>query len=100
MRKLIPTVAAGLLVMGTTAWAADNNSPGASGNAPGHEKQQTGKMQGSPNAAGFKRDDATGSTGTAGTPGMSRSGTSNSTGANDAGSGSSPGAKGSGSGSR
>ena len=94
MRKLIPAVAAGLLLMGTAAWATDN-SPGASG----HEKQ-TGKMQGSPNAAGFKKDDATGSTGTAGTPGMSRSGTSNSTGAHDAGSGSSPGAKGAGSGSR
>ena len=89
-------IAAGLLLLGSTAWAADNSSPGASGNAP----SQTGKMQGSPNAAGFKRDDTTGSTGTASTPEMSRSGTSNSTGAKDAGSGSSPGAKGSGSGSR
>lgn len=94
MRKSTLAIAAGLLVMGTTAWATDN-SPGASG----HEKQ-TGKMQGSPNTAGFKKDDTTGSTGTAGSSGTSRSGTSNSTGANDAGSGSSPGAKGAGSGSR
>jgi hypothetical protein len=96
MRTSTLAIAAGLLVMGTAAWAVDNSSPGASGNAPG----QTGKMQGSPNAAGFKKDDTTGSTGSAGSAGMSRSGTSNSTGANDAGSGSSPGAKGKGSGSR
>ncbi|WP_336491696.1 hypothetical protein [Methylobacterium nigriterrae] len=96
MRKTALAIVAGMLAMGTCAWAADNSGPGASGNAPGH----TGKMQGSPNAAGFKKDDTTGSTGTAGSSGMSRSGTSNSTGANDAGSGSSPGAKGAGSGSR
>ena len=102
MRKSTLAITAGMLVVGTITWAADNSSPGASGNAPGHEmQQQSGKMQGSPNAAGFKRnDDTTGSTGSAGSSGMSRSGTSNSTGANDAGSGSSPGAKGSGSGSR
>ncbi|WP_244424719.1 hypothetical protein [Methylobacterium nodulans] len=80
-------VAASTLAM-STAWAADNTgSPGASSNAPGREmQQQSGRMQGPPNAAGFKGNtDTTGST--------SRSGTENSTGPNDAGSGSSPGAK-------
>ncbi|WP_132255762.1 hypothetical protein [Methylobacterium segetis] len=92
---------AGTLILGSAAWAADNTGPsGGSGRAPGHEMgKQDGKMQGPPNAAGYKRDDATGSTGTAGSTGMSRSGTSNSTGATDAGSGASAGARG-GSGSR
>ena len=96
MRTSTLAIAAGLVVMSTSAWAVDSNSSGASGNAPG----QTGKMQGSPNAAGFKHDDTTSSTGAAGSTRMSRSGTSNSTGPSDAGSGSSPGAKGAGSGSR
>ena len=55
MRKSTLAIAAGMLVVGTTAWAADNSSPDASGNAPGHEmQQQSGKMQGSPNAAGLQ----------------------------------------------
>jgi|SRR3954452_9896407 hypothetical protein len=62
MRKATVIVAAAMLV-GGAAWAADNaGSPGASGNAPG-------RMQGSPNAAGFGKADTTGTAG----PGASSS---------------------------
>jgi hypothetical protein len=48
-----------------------SNSEKAMESAPG----QSGKMQGSPNAAGFKRDEATGSTGTAAPMGSAPAGT-------------------------
>ncbi|GJE25453.1 hypothetical protein [Methylobacterium organophilum] len=62
----------------TAAMAAEDR--GASSKAPGHEMQQDqGRMQGSPNAAGFgKKDgagDTTGSTGST-TSGSSGSGSS------------------------
>jgi hypothetical protein len=86
MRSIALALAAGTLLVGSAALAAESTgSPGASGSAPGHEMQGSGRMQGSPNAAGFKHDDSTGSTNRTG----------NSTGPKDAGSGSSPGASGS-----
>lgn len=80
MRKSALVMAAGMLAMGTAAWAGDSSGkgegrmqgspnaagfdkkdtsgttgPGASSTAPGQEmKIQDGRMQGSPNAAGFK----------------------------------------------
>ena len=48
-----------------------SNSEKGMESAPG----QSGKMQGSPNAAGFKRDDATGSAGTVAPTGSAPAGT-------------------------
>ncbi|TXM94704.1 hypothetical protein FV232_10760 [Methylobacterium sp. WL30] len=59
MRQFAMFLALGMLSIGSTAWAAENSgAPGASSNAPG-------RMQGSPNAAGFGKSDTTG-------PGASR----------------------------
>ena len=58
MRKSVLVVAAGTMMMGTGAWAAENTgSSGTSGSGPG-------RMQGSPNAAGFGKADTTGTAGT------------------------------------
>lgn len=81
MKTITLLAAAGLLTLGTAAWAAENGpatqtttgnaaarmqgSPNAAGygkgettgsttTAPGAEMKNDGKMQGSPNAAGFK----------------------------------------------
>lgn len=51
MRKTALVIAAGTLVMGTAAWAGDSSGKGG------------GRMQGSPNAAGFDKKDTTGTTG-------------------------------------
>lgn len=57
MWKSALIIAAALLTTGTAAWAAEGtNSEGASSNAPG-------RMQGSPNAAGFGKADTTGTAG-------------------------------------
>lgn len=92
MRKTALVIAAGMLAMGTAAWAGDSSGkgegrmqgspnaagfdkkdttgtagPGASSTAPGQEmKKQDGRMQGSPNAAGFKGDGADSSSGSSG----------------------------------
>ncbi len=92
MRKTALVMAAGMLAMGTAAWAGDNSGkgegrmqgspnaagfdkknssgttgPGASSHAPGQEmKKENGRMQGSPNAAGFKGDGAGSSPGSSG----------------------------------
>jgi hypothetical protein len=60
MRTAMLIITAGLLTAGTAAWAAEGG--GASG-------ANQGKMQGSPNAAGFGKGDTTGSTAT-GAPGQ------------------------------
>lgn len=63
MRRSILLAAAGILTFGTAAWAAEGgpSTQGTTGNS-------VGRMQGSPNAAGFGKADTTGSTvtGTAG----------------------------------
>ena len=51
MRKTTLVIAAGMLAMGTAAWAGDSSGKGE------------GRMQGSPNAAGFDKKDTTGTTG-------------------------------------
>ncbi|MBB2964638.1 hypothetical protein FHU13_005054 [Methylobacterium sp. R2-1] len=51
MRSSALIVAASMLAMGTTAWAGDNSG------------KSEGRMQGSPNAAGFDKKDTTGTTG-------------------------------------
>lgn len=57
MRKTALVIAAGMLAMSSTAWAGDSSGKGE------------GRMQGSPNAAGFDKKEGTGSTG----PGASSS---------------------------
>ncbi|GJE68653.1 hypothetical protein [Methylorubrum podarium] len=91
MRKTALVIAAGMLAMGSTAWAGDNSGkgegrmqgspnaagfdkkettgttgPGASSRAPGQEMKQDGRMRGSPNASGFKGDGAGSSAGSGG----------------------------------
>lgn len=92
MRKSTLVIAAGMLAIGTAAWAGDSAGkgegrmqgspnaagfdkkgttgtagPGASSHAPGHEmKTQDGRMQGSPNAAGFKGEGSGTSSGSSG----------------------------------
>lgn len=51
MRKTALVIAASMLAMGTAAWAGDSSGKGE------------GRMQGSPNAAGFDKKDATGTAG-------------------------------------
>lgn len=57
MKMSTLVAAAGLMALGTTAWAAENgpSTQNSQGNA-------VGRMQGSPNAAGFGKADTTGST--------------------------------------
>ena len=56
MPKTALIAAAGLLSMGTAAWAAETSeAAGPSGNTP--------RMQGSPNAAGFGKAETTGTAG-------------------------------------
>ncbi|MGH1573611.1 hypothetical protein ACRAWG_26860 [Methylobacterium sp. P31] len=63
MKTLIPMVAAGILAMGSVAIAAEGTG------AAGNDAQHGGRMQGSPNAAGYPgKGDTTGST-TAGSQG-------------------------------
>ncbi|SOR28433.1 putative lipoprotein [Methylorubrum extorquens] len=51
MRNTALVIAAGMLAMSTAAWAGDSSGKGE------------GRMQGSPNAAGFDKKDTTGTTG-------------------------------------
>ena len=51
MRKTALVIADGMLAMSSTAWAGDSSGKGE------------GRMQGSPNAAGFDKKDTTGTTG-------------------------------------
>jgi hypothetical protein len=57
MRKSTVFAAAGLMALGTAAWATESgpDTQNTTGNA-------VGRMQGSPNAAGFGKADSTGST--------------------------------------
>jgi hypothetical protein len=59
MRKATWIAAAGLMAIATTGWAAESgpSTQNTTGNA-------VGRMQGSPNAAGFGKADTTGTTGT------------------------------------
>lgn len=91
MRKTALVMAAGMLAMGTAAWAGDSSGkgegrmqgspnaagfdkkettgttePGASSHAPGQEMKQDGRMQGSPNASGFKGEGGGSSSGSSG----------------------------------
>ena len=61
MRTSILLAAAGIMTFGTAAWAAESgpSTQSTTGNA-------VGRMQGSPNAAGFGKADSTGSTAPAG----------------------------------
>ena len=57
MRKASLILAVGVLAMSGAAWAAEQPAAsGSTGNAPG-------RMQGSPNAAGFGKADTTGTAG-------------------------------------
>lgn len=51
MRKTALVMAAGMLAMSSTAWAGDSSGKGE------------GRMQGSPNAAGFDKKETSGTTG-------------------------------------
>ncbi|MCP2080843.1 UNVERIFIED_ORG: hypothetical protein J2W74_002029 [Methylorubrum zatmanii] len=51
MRQTALVIAAGMLAMSTAAWAGDSSGKGE------------GRMQGSPNAAGFDKKDTSGTTG-------------------------------------
>lgn len=57
MTKITLLAANGIMAFGTAAWAAESGS--TTPNTPGNA---AGRMQGSPNAAGFGKADTTGST--------------------------------------